>query len=204
MALDEAVSRYQGALTREGAAFLTARGISRETAVTNRLGVVSDPAPGHGKLVGFLSIPYLRQDGQAVSIRFRCISDHNHGEHYHGKYMSLEGEPVRVYNVGAIHAAGDTIHVAEGEFDAMILNQVGLPAVAIPGVEAWSGHTRRMLAGFSRVWVWGDPDDAGAQFITRVCRAMRQAKGVQLRLGDVTETYLALGAEGLYELIEER
>lgn len=201
-ALDEAVSRYQAALTSDAAAFLLRRGVSRETAATNRLGVVSDAAPGHGAYEGWLAIPYLRHDFQAVSLRFRCLEDHDHRDYGHGKYMGLYDEPTRVFFVPAIHQADDEIHIAEGEFDAMILNQVGLPAVAIPGVENWKGHHRRMLAGFSRVWVWGDPDDAGAKFIARVCRAMRQARGVQLTTGDVTETYLAEGAAGLYALIE--
>ena len=58
-----------------------------------------------------------------------------------------------------------------------------------------------MLAGFSRVWVWGDPDDAGAEFTARVCRALRSAKGVRLRHGDVTDTYLAGGTDALLALI---
>jgi len=60
-----------------------------------------------------------------------------------------------------------------------------------------------MLAGFSRIYVWGDPDDAGAAFMQRVCKALRQAKAVNLRDGDVTETYLAGGADALLALIEE-
>ncbi|MFY1620013.1 toprim domain-containing protein [Micromonospora sp. WMMD736] len=206
--MDEAISRYQAALTSDAAAFLLRRGISRETAATNRLGVVVDPAPGHGQYAGWLAIPYLRHDYQAVSVRFRCLSPRcNVGvpgvkeQHDHGKYMSLEGEPNRVFYVPAIHLADDEIHVCEGEFDAMILNQVGLPAVAIPGASGWQNHHRRMLAGFSRVWVWGDPDDAGARFTAQITRAMRQARGVQLRIGDVTETYQAQGAAGLYALV---
>lgn len=204
MALDEAVSRYQAALTPAAVAYLRSRGISRETALTNRLGVVSDPAPGHGRHAGWLSIPYLRHDYGAVSIRFRCIEDHDHRDYGHGKYASLEGEPNRVFFIPAIHAAEDVIHVCEGEFDAMILNQLGLPAIAIPGASGWQSHHRRMLAGFGRVWVWGDPDDAGAKFTTKVCRSLRQARGVQLRIGDVTETYLAEGPQGVYALIDER
>lgn len=200
MALDEAVSRYQAALTSSAAAYLLRRGISRETAAINRLGVVADAMPGHGQYEGWLSLPYLRHDHQAVSIRFRCLQDHEHIGH--GKYMSMEDEPARVFYIPAIHAADDEIHVTEGEFDAMILNQIGLPAVAIPGASGWQNHHRRMLAGFSRVWVWGDPDDAGAKFVARVTRAMRQARGVQLRVGDVTETFVQQGAAGLRALIE--
>ncbi|WP_326554698.1 toprim domain-containing protein [Micromonospora sp. NBC_01813] len=209
------MSRYQVALTSDAAAFLLSRGVSREAAAISRLGVVADPAPGHGGYTGWLALPYLRHDGQAVSIRFRCIdpmcgvlrrrrlaTDPKEQHFGHGKYMSLEDEPSRVFYIPAVHLADDEIHVTEGEFDAIILNQVGLPAVAIPGASGWQPHHRRMLAGFSRVWVWGDPDDAGAKFVAKVCRAMRQARGIQLSIGDVTETYLEQGAGGLYALLE--
>lgn len=202
-ALETAVVKYEEAFTEEAARYLAARGITSEVANIHRLGVVADAAPGHGRFEGFLAVPYLRVDGQPLSIRFRCFEGHDHRDHGHGKYMSLPDEPARVFNVGAIHRAKDVIHVAEGEFDAMILEKIGLPAVAIPGASGWAAHHRRMLAGFRRVHVWGDPDDAGADFINRVCRSMRQARGVQLRIGDVTETYLAFGPGGLLELIEE-
>jgi len=202
-ALEIAVARYEEAFTPAAARYLEARGIRSEVADTFRLGVVDDPAPGHSRFEGWLAVPYLRYDSKPLSIRFRCIEDHDHRDHGHGKYMSLPDEPARVFNTGAIHRASDTLHVAEGEFDAMILETVGLPAIAIPGASGWAAHHRRMLAGFRRVYVWGDPDDAGADFINRVCRSMRQARGVQLRVGDVTETYLEYGPAGLLALIEE-
>lgn len=198
--LEEAVSSYQAALTADAVRYLVGRGLDKTAVLTNRVGVVADPFPGHERFRGFLSIPYLDKDGKVLSLRFRCMQEHNHRDHAHGKYMSLPGEPPRVYNVGAIHRAGDEIAVAEGEFDAMILNMIGLPAIAIPGAQGWRPHHRRMLAGFSRVWVFGDPDDAGADFTNKVCRSLRSAKGVRLRNGDVTDVYLSQGAGALWDL----
>lgn len=148
-----------------------------------------------------LAIPYLDKDRRALQLRFRCLEDHDHRAAFHGKYNSLTGDPVRMYHVPAIHRAVDEIHVCEGELDAVILNQLGLPAVAIPGAVLWRGHHRIMLAGFNRVWVWGDPDDAGADFTNKVTRSLRQAKGVVLRSGDVTDTYLKSGAAAIFALI---
>lgn len=202
-ALEEATTTYQQAISPAVAGYLLGRGISREAAVSFRLGVVTEPHPGHGRFRGFLSIPYLGRDQQALSLRFRCMVDHIHREYGHGKYMSMLDEPARVFNVRAIHEAGDTIHVAEGELDAVILNQLGLPAIAIPGAEAWRNHHRRMLAGFNQVWVWGDPDDAGADFTNRVCRSLRSAKGVHLKRGDVTDSFLQGGAEAVLSLVDE-
>lgn len=202
-AAEEATATYQAAVTREAARYLHARGIDHATAAIHRLGVVSDPFPGHGRFVGWLSIPYLDKDGKALTIRFRCMAEHDHRQHGHGKYMTLPDDPPRVYGIPAIHRATSEIHVTEGELDSIILNKIGLPAVAIPGAQGWRGHHRRMLAGFQRVWVWGDPDDAGAQFTQKVTRSLPRAKGVRLRDADVNDTYLKGGASALLDLIKE-
>ena len=200
-ALEEATTSYQAALTG-AAGFLAARGISRAAADTHRLGVVVDPLPGHGRFRGFLAIPYLDREGRPLSLRFRCLQDHNHRDYGHGKYMSITDEPARTFHIPAIHQAGNEIHVCEGEFDAIVLNMIGLHAIAIPGATGWQSRHRRMLAGFNRVWVWGDPDDAGADFTNDVCRGLRSAKGVRLRDGDVNETYLRGGASALQALFQ--
>ncbi|USH44959.1 DNA primase [Streptomyces phage GreenWeasel] len=201
--LEEATQAYEGALTAEVAQWLHARGIGREEAVSARLGVVADPFPGHAKYRGMLAIPYLDRNGKPLTVRFRCLQEHNHRDFFHGKYNTLKDDIPRMYGIDAIHQAGDTIHVTEGELDARILRKVGLHAVGAPGANMWQGRHRRMLAGFSRVWVWGDPDEAGAEFSAKICRQLRSAKAVRLRHGDVNETYLAGGAEALLSLIDE-
>jgi len=203
--LEEAVASYEGALGEDlhAVQYVLDRGIDQQTAVTFRLGVVADPLPGHERFRGWLAIPYLDRHGKPLTVRFRCLENHNHRDQYHGKYMSITDDPARVFNVGAIHRATDTIHVTEGELDALVLNQLDLPAVAIPGASGFQGHHRRMLAGFNRVWCWGDPDDAGADFVNKVTRMLRSAKAVRLRDGDVTENYLAGGADAIYSLIEQ-
>lgn len=118
--------------------------------------------------------------------------------------MSMSHEPMRVFNVRGIHMADNTIHIAEGEFDTMILSKVfGGCSTGFPGASSWKPHHRRMLSGFNRVFVWGDPDEAGAEFMQRVTRQVRQAKGVRLTTGDVTDTYIKGGADALTSLIEK-
>lgn len=200
-ALAEAVTAYQNSATAEAASYLGARGISPDAADTARLGVVGDPFPGHERFAGYLSIPYLDQNSEPLSIRFRRLP-WLPGEG--PKYMSISGEPVRVYNVGAIHRADEVVHIAEGELDAIVLEQLGMHAVAIPGAQLWRGHHRRMLAGFRRIYVWGDGDDAGADFTRKVTQSLRRAKGVRVPRGmDVTDIYLAGGAQALLSLIAE-
>lgn len=202
--MEEATATYQANRTTEAALYLMERGLEPETVDTFRLGSVVDPLPGHNRYVGRIAIPYLGQKGEPLTIRFRCIEDHNHRDHFHGKYESVVGDIPRMFNVGAIARAKDTIHVTEGEFDAMILEQCGLPAVAIPGVQLYRPHHRRLLLGFNRVWVWADPDEAGADLLNKVTASLRQAKGVRLRDGDVTDTYLSGGADAIHELIETK
>ena len=207
-ALEEATSRYQAALTPDAAQWLDARGLSQDTAATARLGVVDDPLPGHGKFAGFLAIPFLDRNGQALQLRFRCLHDDGGVTHRcrdlgHGKYMSITGDPARMFNVRALHEATDEIHVCEGELDALILTQLNLHAVAIPGANLYQARHRRMLAGFSTVWCWGDPDDAGAELNQKIVRSLRQAKAVNLRpeIGDVTDTYRTGGIDAIFTMI---
>jgi DNA primase len=180
-----------------------ARGIGRDEALAFRLGIVADPAPGHEKYRGMLAIPYLGRDGQPLTVRFRCLSEHNHRDYFHGKYNTIKDDIPRMFNVGAVHQAGEEIHVTEGELDAIILNKIGLPAVAIPGANMWFGRHRRMLAGFNRVWTWADPDDAGAELTGKITRQLRSAKAVRLR-ADVTDTYMEHGAEHLLSLVQKK
>jgi hypothetical protein len=205
-ALAQAASEYQEGLTVDAVSWLVGRGLTRETVVGARLGVVTDPHPGHGRFKGMLAIPYLGPDDVVLNLRFRCIEelcDH----HGHGKYNDVPGGQTRLYGVDSIHRAvaafSDDIHITEGEIDRLVLEQCGLHAVGVSGATKWLPRWRRMLAGFSRAFVWGDPDDAGAKFTNTVCQSMRQARGVRLREGDVNETYLQHGAEHLLGLIEK-
>lgn len=197
--LDEALTNYEAALGQDDAAvqFLLARGLDRVAVSTHRLGVVpEDCLPEHRRFIGFLAIPYLGLDGRPVQIRFRCLRKHEHIGH--GKYMTLEGDPARVYHVDSIVTADFDIHVTEGEIDALVLNMLGYPAVAIPGASGFQSHHRRMLAGFGRVFVWGDPDEAGAQFASKITRMMHQAISVRLDVGDINETYVSQGEAAIH------
>jgi len=201
--LEEAVSTYQAHLNAETAAYLMKRGIGRDEALAFRLGIVADPAPGHEKYRGMLAIPYLSKAGYPVTVRFRCLQEHNHRDYFHGKYNTVKDDIPRMYGIPSVHHAGEEIHVTEGELDAIILNKLGLHAVAIPGANMWFGRHRRMLAGFNRVWTWADPDDAGAELTGKITRQLRSAKAVRLR-ADVTDTYMEHGAEHVLSLVQKK
>ena len=89
-----------------------------------------------------------------------------------------------------------------GNCDAIILEQLGYHAVALPGATQWQKHHPKMLAGFERIYAWGDPDSAGAEFNERILTSMRQAQAVKLA-EDVNDTYLSGGAEAIEEAIKK-
>jgi DNA primase len=192
--------------------WLEARGIAPETAATFLLGCVTDPAPEHRKVEGWLSIPYLGTDSAgntgAWAIRFRCLDQALHPglsckQAGHSKYWGLPGASSRVFNVRAIQDADDEIHVCEGELDAVVLSQAGFPAIALAGASQWRPHHRHLLAGFSHVYVWADPDDAGTSMANTILSACRNAALVRLATGDVTDTFLHGGYEALDEAREK-
>lgn len=202
--LDRTVSEFEMELMMDdqAAAYLAGRGLSDETVSRFRLGLVPhDPDPLYSKYQGMLAIPYMGKDGRARGVRFRCIQDHKCKDFNHPKYNQLKGQPIQTFNGSRVWTAGSEIHITEGEFDAMTLEQAGLPTVGFPGAQSWKRHHRILFAGFDRVWVWSDPDEAGTEFLHKVTDALWMARAVPNKSGDVNETYLQGGKAALLDLI---
>lgn len=197
-ALKRVTSEWSVHLT-EAVEYLAARGIEETDALTAALGLVAgDIPPAYRRYEGMLSIPYLDKNGDPLTVRFRRLGD-GPGP----KYMGLPDDPTRMYGIANIFKADDTIGITEGEFDSLLLTKLGMPAVAIPGANNWKKHHRRMLAGFSNVYVFGDPDEAGMEFNRAVAKAIPRARVVPLRDGDVTDEFVRGGKDAVWSLIEE-
>ena len=194
--LEHAESRLRE--SDEGKAYLKSRGISGEMAARFRLGI-GTPEFGSGN--GSLVIPYLGIRNRPVSLRTRCIEDHDHIGH--GKYMGGTGESVRMFNTRAITDDASTleVHISEGEMDAISLTQCGLMAVGFPGVNSVKPHHVQILRSFETVYIWGDNDKAGHEFTERLMQAIPQARTVHLPDGDVNATLVARGESGVLERI---
>lgn len=168
--LERATAECEAALDAEGVAYLKARAFDRATTERFRLGRVPDD-PGTEELarfIGRLSIPAIGPHGNVYSIRFRCIEDHDCKEAGHGKYDSMAGVQTRLFNLRALAEADDELVITEGEIDAVSCEMAGLHAVGVPGVNNWKRHHKRLFAGFSKLIVLGDNDDAGRAFVKRV------------------------------------
>lgn len=113
-----------------------------------------------------LAIPYLRQgaDGRrsVVSMRFRCVDDTcDHARHSGGKYATVAGDRPRLFNAVELTRDHSQIAICEGEMDAITATLCGVPAVGVPGVEAWRPAFARPFAGYERVLILADADDDG-------------------------------------------
>jgi DNA primase len=163
--IGEAVAHFHQALPDSvGWEYLEGRKIGRGTARALRLGYVdpSNPREGWERFAGRLAIPYLNPKGDAVWIKFRAT--HITNPNAKGdviKYAQQKGEEARLYNTIALTAKSDTLCLVEGEFDAIVLTALGIPAVGIPGAGAFKPHMAKALEGWPRTVLFYDNDPEG-------------------------------------------
>lgn len=161
--LETQTQRYQDNLY-VAAEYLAGRGITEDTAVAARLGVVDESIHGDDdSAYNRLAIPYVTRAG-VVCFRYRCLRDHQCDDVGCAKYLGGLGVPPRIYNVGHLVTAGNIICVTEGELDALTLVQLGYDAVGIPGAQSWKPHWSRLFEDFSRLLVFVDGDSGGSKF----------------------------------------
>lgn len=128
-----------------------------------------------------LAIPYVTPSG-TVSIRYRSVpsteaiaeaelliatGDRDKAmrllkeSEAQPKYMSMPGEPSRLFNASALKRPETFVCVCEGELDAITAASAGLPAVGLPGANAWEDVFARCLRWYRAVYVLADADDKG-------------------------------------------
>lgn len=199
--MEEATARYEKSLD-QAAGYLVGRGVDHHAAVSHRLGVVSDPIPGHERFVNYLSIPYVTPGG-VVAMKFRCLRGCKDCRAAgHGKYDAPAGGSIRLYNTPALLHGGDTVAVCEGEFDALIMHRVvGLPAVGTWGTN-WLPHYPRMFADFERVLVIADNDvredgsNPGVKHAKKIAATIQGAQVIEPPPGlDVSEWVQQYGVD---------
>jgi DNA primase len=196
--LREATSRYHAALDQRTIGYLASRGIGLELAEHFQLGLVAEPAPGHEHFRGRLSIPFLGAADDVLGMRFRSLSMEDGP-----KYLGLPGITARLFNVRCLHdAALSTVCITEGEIDAISLAAAGIQGVGVCGADAWKRHHPRLFAGFDRVVVLGDGDDAGRKFSRKVSGSIQSAIEIVLPEGaDINSVLVAGGPEAVKELV---
>jgi DNA primase len=192
--LERATSAYE-ANVDQVAGYLTARGISRETARTYRLGYVAEPVRGDDEYAGRLSIPYITTSG-VVDIRYRALDTDG------PKYLSRPGAKTRLFGVTALLKPSPVIVLTEGEVDCMTVNQCGVAAVGVPGANAWKDYWRLLFLDYEEVIAVCDGDQAGRDFGKKVAERVDGATVVHMPDGmDVNELFVRDGAAAVLERI---
>lgn len=200
---EQAVSTYQADLVGDTSAqgYLASRGLGPSALVTYRLGVVRRSLAGHEQYAGRLALPYLTPAG-VVNIRFRCLKAHDCAAENCPKYLSADGAGTNLFNVLDLKKDSPFICVAEGEIDTMSLSLAGLPAVGVPGADAWQKHFSRCLEDFEVIYAFGDGDKAGSKFSSFLARETR-ARPIRIPAGkDCNDIFREAGAAGLRALID--
>lgn len=167
-----------------------------------RLGVVPDGVRGYEAYNGRMAIPYVDRMG-ICGFKFRCVSHEDCREFDCARYLNPPGQELGLYNVLALDSSSETLHVCEGELDAIVLSTlVPDPVVAVPGAALWRDHWPFHLAGFERVCVWPDGDEAGQKMGARWQEKCRQVEVMRLPKGqDVNSVYLSEGREYFVSLL---
>ena len=113
-----------------------------------------------------ITIPYF-SFGSVALIRGKVIG---------GKYLTPPGAKTRLYNVDALLDAENAV-ITEGEFDALIAEQMGFSAVGVPGANVFQETWNSMFERLKRVYAVFDNDTAGREGIKKV----RDNLGYRLR-----------------------
>jgi archaellum biogenesis ATPase FlaH len=159
------------------------RGLSVETIHTHQLGWADGRLHDHLKKEGFkfsdmvttglvkengndflrnnITIPY-HVSGNCVLIR---------GKEIGGKYLTPSGQKSRLYNSDSLINANEVI-AAEGEFDALVAEQLGFSAVGVPGANTWQDSWDGLFTDVRRLYLLFDPDEAGRRGADKIHQRM--------------------------------
>lgn len=201
--LESAVAKYEQTLD-SGAAYLVARGVTKEAAKRHRLGVCSNPPPEHAAMRGMLAVPYLTVSGP-IAVKFRCIQPGcDCKAEGHPKYLCEPDLPPLLYNATDLLREDDTLYVVEGELDAVIVSAVlGLACVGFPGSGNWrDSFGRAITTDWERILVVADGDQAGRNAAKDVAKHLR-GRVIRLSDGDdATSFYLREGRDAILAKLE--
>jgi DNA primase len=194
--LEQATQAYQEQIEMAGP-YLAARGITKEAALTHRLGYVAQPLVGHEQYQGRLAIPFLTPTS-VVDIRFLSLHADDSP-----KYLSRAGAEDHLYNVRAFEVDSDVIAICEGEIDTIVMHSmVGIPAVGLSGANKWKNWYARAFMDYRSVLVLSDGDQAGKDLGKKIAQQIDVANVIHMPDGmDINDVFLAEGRAGVLKRI---
>ena len=153
-------------------------------------------------------IPVI-EDGKIVAIRGRYF-DKGFSDpavfkntFSYGKYNSTAGVADRLFNGDILKTIkkGERVYLAEGEFDAMILDQHGKHAVGVLGVSNYSDKTIKRLSDFDLVIAF-DNDEQGRKEALKISNIFYKQTGREVireklpdGIKDITELFIKRAKE---------
>ncbi len=206
--LGEAAKFYHSCLNEETRDYLKSRGLSEDTVSHFRIGYATGGLRAHLERIGYsldllketrlvkengrdffyekIILPYYHK-GQVTHIRAR-----SHPSEKEKCYFQLPGYEIRLFNEDDVHGA-DQIIIAEGEFDTMILKQLGYNVVGIPGANTFQEGWVCKLEKCKSVFIALDGDNGGIEGAVRIASFLgEKARIVSLPDGqDITDWYLS-------------
>lgn len=152
------LAAYEEALWESPVAldWLHARGLDQETILRFSLGWTGE----EGKYRRSVVIPYFAGTNELVALRYRSLDPNAQA-----KYRDHYGEKGHLFNVGSLR--NPVVHLTEGEFDAMILEQQGFNAVGVPGVHRFKEEWRWLFLGCD-IRIVMDGDQPGQEAAERL------------------------------------
>jgi DNA primase len=194
--LEALVQRFEQSPNRSQTLdYLRGRGLA-DAAERFRLGFVDPADDVDRRYWNRMALPYLTPNGP-VQIRFRCIAEHDCKDRGCAKYLGDKGVEVTLFNPGTLLDASGPVILCEGELDAVAVETIaGLPAVGIPGSQAWKRHPywARCFVGLDLILA-ADGDAAGEDLAATVAADLPELKVVRLPDGDDANSVLARDPE---------
>jgi hypothetical protein len=223
--LDASTAFYQATLSQNEriVAYLRARHLSDETIQAARLGYAAGGLKEHLLERGHpfdqcqeagvvrddgrdffhrrIVIPYL-SGGRVGLLRGRSDPE-DPDDRY--KYLNLPKQSIQLYGGDAL-ADATMVVMTEGEFDALIVRQWGIPAVGLPGASAFKEEWVKLFERCERVYLCLDTDAAGQKAAWQAAELLGdKALIVQLPEGKDASEYAGRGhtAEEFAQLLTQ-
>lgn len=121
------------------------------------------------------------------------------------KYLQIKGSQPSVFGLETIRDH-TIVFIVEGEFDAMLLEQeagnlVGVCTLGSASSRHLSSKWLSYFIGYQRIYLVGDNDNAGKDWVEALLGLSRRLKQIQVPEGkDITESWLK--RENLYKWVE--
>jgi len=182
----ELATLYHDALPRRIRDYLNCRGIPDAVIKLHLLG-------WNGERI---TIPIFDREGRLAFFKLAKDPD----ETRHGpKMLTPPGASAELYGWERVRVKPSRIVICEGEFDRLVLEAQGFPAVtSTGGAGVFRAEWAEAFAPIPEVFVCFDRDDAGRNGTLRVARMIEHAKIVEFPeevgpSGDVTDFFVRLG-----------